>query len=319
MYILTTFTPPNLSLEQKRALALRITVVGREEFIFALREFLARPPALGSKSIFVPDVIAIAENNKRMKKRIYTTKEMTNLAIILSVVFIVCAVVGFILVDIKLLRLICFGIAVGLPLSVLYLIASWQGMETWVTSVMQEGPEHRKEEILPRTPPVSRRAPQRAEDIRGPQSRQSEPRGKIEIRTGERSTITLTNNADASTFMHETAHDWLEQLRRDAAHPLAPQDLREDWEAIKLWMGGPANVLNASNAEELEIATFQHEYFARGFEQYLREGNAPTQELSEVFMKNKGWLTEIYPNEGDLAVKLTPKIRAVFGRMLGGH
>ena len=318
MYIYTTFTPPKLTAEQKQALAQCIQAVGRNEFVFALREYLARPPALGSKAVSLPEVLAIAENNNRSNKRVRTTKEMTNQSIIISVGIVICAFIGMFSIDIKILRLICLAIALGLPASMLYLIAAWQGMETWVTNVLQERSERQSGEISPRTSLAPRSTPQRAEAVASPKALAPEPRGTIELRSGERSTITLTKSADASTFVHETAHDWLEQFRRDAAHPRAPTQLRADWETIKHWLGGPADVLNASTAEELSVATCQHEYFARGFEQYLREGNAPTRNLSEVFTQHKRWLTEIYPKESDLNVKLTPEIRVVFGRMLGG-
>jgi hypothetical protein len=76
---------------------------------------------------------------------------------------------------------------------------------------------------------------------------------------------------------------------------------------------------NAAGGTLSKAATCQYEYFARGFEQYMREGNAPAGDLSEVFTRYKGWMNEIYPKESDLNVKLTPEIRAVFGRMLGGR
>ena len=47
------------------------------------------------------------------------------------------------------------------------------------------------------------------------------PRGRITISEG-RSTIEFFKSADASTFAHLCAVDWLQQLLRDAEHPLAP-------------------------------------------------------------------------------------------------
>jgi hypothetical protein len=120
----------------------------------------------------------------------------------------------------------------------------------------------------PQTSPV----PQRSEDDAWPNARAPEPRGFISLRKGERSVITLTAKANASTMIHETGHEWLENFRNDAAHPLAPAELRADWETIKHWLGGSADVLNASTEKEVSVATWQHEYFARGFEQYMREG-----------------------------------------------
>jgi hypothetical protein len=41
MYMITTFTPPKLSSEQTQALARYTLAVGRDDFVFALREYLA--------------------------------------------------------------------------------------------------------------------------------------------------------------------------------------------------------------------------------------------------------------------------------------
>ena len=46
--------------------------------------------------------------------------------------------------------------------------------------------------------------------------------GKIRLTQDGRSVITLMRTADASTFLHETGHDWLERMMRDAADPDAP-------------------------------------------------------------------------------------------------
>jgi hypothetical protein len=51
-------------------------------------------------------------------------------------------------------------------------------------------------------------------------------RGKIRLATDDaKATITLFKDADASTFIHETGHHWLEELIRDAADERAPPDL----------------------------------------------------------------------------------------------
>jgi hypothetical protein len=52
--------------------------------------------------------------------------------------------------------------------------------------------------------------------------------------------ITLMKDADASTFVHETAHGWLEELQRDAQHEKAPPDLVADMESVRAWLGSKA-------------------------------------------------------------------------------
>lgn len=122
-----------------------------------------------------------------------------------------------------------------------------------------------------------------------------------------RSTITLFNSADASTFLHETGHDWLNRLVRDAADPQAPAGLIEDSRTVRQWLGA---------AEGAEITTRQHEKFARGFERYMMEGRAPSQSLADVFAKFKQWLTQIYQTVARLRAPITDDVRAVFDRLL---
>lgn len=131
-------------------------------------------------------------------------------------------------------------------------------------------------------------------------------RGKIAFRDAQ-ATITLLKNADASTFIHETGHQWLEELMRDARDPQAPADLAGDVGTVRDWLG----------AQEGEAITRrQHEKFARGFERYMMEGRAPTVALAQVFEKFKQWLTAIYQTVAKLRSPISDDIRRVFDRML---
>ncbi|MEK9810149.1 MAG: hypothetical protein VW362_06845, partial [Candidatus Nanopelagicales bacterium] len=59
-----------------------------------------------------------------------------------------------------------------------------------------------------------------------------------------------------------------------------------------------------------------HEMFARGTEAYVREGNAPSFELRQIFARFKDWLVRIYRSVRELNVEITPEFRAVLDRML---
>lgn len=132
-------------------------------------------------------------------------------------------------------------------------------------------------------------------------------RGKIRLAEGQRPIITLMRDANASTFIHETGHDWLEQLFRDSSHEMAPAALKDDATTVLDWLG-------AKSVED--IKTKHHEKFARGFEQYLREGVAPSKELAGVFAKFKNWLIQIYQTIKGLGAPINDDIRGVFDRML---
>lgn len=131
-------------------------------------------------------------------------------------------------------------------------------------------------------------------------------RGSITL-TESRATIKLFKDADASTFIHETGHQWLEELMRDAADPEAPADLTADAQTVRKWLGV---------GENDAIPTRAHEKFARGFERYLMEGVAPSQALANVFAKFKAWLTQIYQTVQKLRAPINDDIRAVFDRLI---
>ena len=138
------------------------------------------------------------------------------------------------------------------------------------------------------------------------QRRGGDASGSITLRAGDRPLVRLMRDADASTFLHEMGHDWLEQMMRDAIHPAAPEAFRADARAVRDWLGNEGGALTVD----------QHETFATGFERYLRAGEAPTPELAGVFAQFKDWLTRIYRTVAGLGAEISPDIRAVFDRLL---
>lgn len=120
-------------------------------------------------------------------------------------------------------------------------------------------------------------------------------------------TISLFEGADLSTFLHESGHFFLEVLADAASRPDAPQQVRDDFAAVLQWFGV---------ADRAAIGVEQHEQFARGFEAYLFEGKAPSEELRGPMARFRAWLVSLYRNLTALRVNLTPEVRAVFDRML---
>lgn len=131
--------------------------------------------------------------------------------------------------------------------------------------------------------------------------------GKIRLAPDARPIITLMKDANASTFLHESGHEWLETLMADAVHPEAPGQLQADARIVRDWL---------KSEPGSQITVRQHEKFARGIEQYFREGIAPSRSLAEVFAKFRGWLTSIYQTIKGLGAPISPEIRSVFDRML---
>lgn len=136
------------------------------------------------------------------------------------------------------------------------------------------------------------------------------PRGQIAMYT-DRMVITLFEDADLSTLLHETGHLFVEELARNAQRPNAPADVKADWAAMRKWLKQNGHTVKGSN-----IPREAHELMARGFERYLMEGRAPSKNLEGVFGAFRAWLVRIYQNVQRLASPITPEVREVFDRLL---
>ena len=126
--------------------------------------------------------------------------------------------------------------------------------------------------------------------------------------------ITLFGNADESTFVHESGHYFLDVMTDVAMRSDAPEQVRADIQTLMDWFG--LKDLDEWNGLSLEEKRQFHEQFARGFEQYLRDGVAPSSRLEAIFKQFKDWLVSIYKSAADLDVELTPEVRDVYARML---
>lgn len=142
-----------------------------------------------------------------------------------------------------------------------------------------------------------------------------QPRGRIVFPgagfgTGP-SVIELFQSRDQSTFLHETGHLWLEQLRADASDPAAPDALKADWQTVQDWFAGQGHAVTDG-----VIPVDAHEMWARGVERYLMEGKAPTPILRKAFEAFKSWLVSVYRSVDRLKSPITPEIRAVMDRLI---
>ena len=135
----------------------------------------------------------------------------------------------------------------------------------------------------------------------------SKPRGYFNADTNE---ITLTPKADLSTFVHESAHFFLETYRDLSDRS---PEIKSDLEIINNW----------AESQGKKSDRDVHELFASSFENYLREGKSPSQTLKTVFDRFKQWLTFVYKNMSDVfgrngmqVPEFSPEVRDVFDRLL---
>ncbi|PQM29398.1 acetyltransferase [Sphingopyxis lindanitolerans] len=143
----------------------------------------------------------------------------------------------------------------------------------------------------------------------------AEPRGRIIFPEsgfdGFSAAIELFQSRDLSTFLHETGHLWVEELRHDAADPDAVDSVREDWDAVQRWFAQ-----NGQPIVDGVIPVEAHEMWARGVERYLMEGKSPVAGLARIFETFKTWLTNIYRSAQRLNTPVTDEIRGVMDRLL---
>lgn len=77
------------------------------------------------------------------------------------------------------------------------------------------------------------------------------------------------------------------------------------------------NQTTGDQSKDRAIRRAVHEQFARGFEQYLMEGKAPSVELRSAFRTFARWLTQIYQNiRNALRVNLDDEMRQTFDRLI---
>jgi len=164
--------------------------------------------------------------------------------------------------------------------------------------------------------------------------------------------LQIFEKADATTFLHESGHFWLEQLKADADAVKGQFD--RDWSAVKDWWASrplelrEEAVRRAKKAKdkdavaalqkmtEAQVATYartgelrgegtqrylsvaMHEQFARGVENYFATGRAPSLSLADIFSKFRIWVSSVYARlaGAKLDVQFSPEVTAVIDRML---
>jgi hypothetical protein len=161
---------------------------------------------------------------------------------------------------------------------------------------------------------------------RPPQQFAQETRGGFDP---SRLTTILNEQADVSTFLHETAHFFLTVYADMATMPEATEQMRQDMQTVLDWFGVPD--LATFNAMSLDEQRQYHEQFAYNFELYMFEGKAPNVKLQGMFDRFAAFLRRIYrsirddlnalyreENGRDLPI-LTGEVRGVMDRMLASE
>lgn len=145
-------------------------------------------------------------------------------------------------------------------------------------------------------------------DINNPNMYKQSVNGMTEIISDGERIISIFKTADRSTFLHEMGHVFFDDIQKLASMDNAPKQLLDDWNTLKEWSGW----VDGENVDN----TKAHEKFARGWESYLRSGEAPTKGLQRVFRQFSKWLTRIYRSVQRLGGEVPSDIKDIMARMI---
>lgn len=176
-------------------------------------------------------------------------------------------------------------------------------------------------------------------------------KGQTAFKTTGEKVISLFKAADQSTFMHEMAHIYLHDMLALAELPNAPKQLLDDVATINQWAAwndtqfakeykgtamesefkklneqmktavakGSVDIEGKKVTLEQMQRLWMQERFARGFENYLKSGDAPTEATRSIFRRFKQWLTKIYRAFSQIGGAPSKEVRAVMDRMIASE
>lgn len=134
-----------------------------------------------------------------------------------------------------------------------------------------------------------------------------QPKGLYDASKG---VIKIFESADFSTLPHEIAHYWLDNMWSYVRSGNASEKYRQRWNVIANWL----NV----KPEQVVLTRGQQEKFARGYEQYLLNGDLPTPIIKGAFDDYDRWLKRVYGDMNRLNVHLSEDAVRFFQSMTTG-
>jgi hypothetical protein len=134
-----------------------------------------------------------------------------------------------------------------------------------------------------------------------------QPKGLYDTSKG---VIKIFESADFSTLPHEIAHYWLDNMWSYVRSGNASEKYRQRWNVIANWL----NV----KPEQAVLTRGQQEKFARGYEQYLLNGDLPTPIIKGAFDDYDRWLKRVYGDMNRLNVRLSEDAVRFFQSMTTG-
>lgn len=137
----------------------------------------------------------------------------------------------------------------------------------------------------------------------------------------QQNVISLFEQSDVTTMLHEGAHWYLETMYRMATSENPHPFVTEQYNAILSWgKVGPDFQMYDANGRLTEEGRELHETWAETFEVYIQTGKAPTNALRDTFRAFKAWITALwkrmYGGGQPARANLNPEVIAIMDRML---
>ena len=166
-------------------------------------------------------------------------------------------------------------------------------------------------------------------------------RASITFEEDGKSTLRLFKGADETSIIHETGHEFLRDFETLIETGKASKQTILDFDTTQKWLdkqnykASKADIdlmvkrLKESNSKlkgkqlrsfaKAEVEKInKHEFFARGFETYMRDGTSPGARVARVFEKFREWFQDLYHSREALNADITPEMKDVYSRLMGG-
>lgn len=150
------------------------------------------------------------------------------------------------------------------------------------------------------------------------------PKSKKEIIKGSFDALTksikITSDADFSTYQHEFAHFWLDNMFNYAHSDLASENYKKDFKAIEKW-------LKYDDTRQSYFTGQQHEQFARGYEKFLYKGEVANPIIGKAYNDYENFIREVYSSITEIDTKagyekykaVPAKVYEFFNNMVRGE
>jgi len=130
--------------------------------------------------------------------------------------------------------------------------------------------------------------------------------------------IEITSEADFSTYQHEFAHFWLDNIWNYVNSGKASAEYIKQFNELQKWLGVKPNQNYFTRA--------QHEKFARGYEKFLYEGKAVNPIIASAFDDYEKFIRDVYDDITEIDIKagkkyepLTREAYNFFNSMVSGE